>query len=634
MRRERARLSIPTRIFLGFALVIVAFGAVTAVTYVQHHRVQVTLTLLNQGYLPVRLKLGELKASQSVLQSMLDRLVSGESPQAMGHWIASAHRLRAKTLHELMGRVHEAARSEGELFRRGSLSTVATLLAQLQSRFAAFDGRYEGLRREASAATESSDQRDLLLPLQRGERVSAQRINRATRIVEARLAHASELALIQERRAAYVLVGLSVGALVLGLLVVVWANRLLSPLPTLQRRVEAVARGDLSRRLDNTSSDELGQLTREFERMVVALASRDARLQQAMEAERRLQRVQEQILSDLRSAVLVVDMNHRVRTINRTAERLFDLDQKAVGQLLRDVGTEEMFTLVTQCLQEVTERGQRVQREAEPLGARLVDIAVSRFGLGEGETPGLLIVVDDVTDEQHTKARLIQTERLAAIGRMASLVAHEIRNPLSSMGLNMDMLRDELQGFEGEQDSKDEARALLASMEREANRLSKLTEEYLRLARIPDPDRDVVSPQALIEDTVRLVEGPMRRTGVTLEVQVHDPLPDLWVDENQIRQTVINLLRNAQEALVSGGKVWLEARVADGMFELSVTDTGKGIDAHARDRIFDLFFTTKSRGTGLGLPLAHQISVAHGGSLACEETPGGEGARFVMRLPL
>jgi signal transduction histidine kinase len=257
-------------------------------------------------------------------------------------------------------------------------------------------------------------------------------------------------------------------------------------------------------------------------------------------------------------------------------------------------------------------------------GDEAVNLVVTSFVSDE---PGrsLLVVAEDVTEDLRTKARLIQTERLAAIGRMAAHVTHEVRNPLSSIGLNVEMLGDEI-------GSSPEARALLGAIEREIDRLTNITQEYLRLARLPDPRLELEDLGAVVDSVGRFVLPEMVEAKIELLVRVEEGLPAVAIDEGQVRQALLNLLRNAREAMPEGGRVDLEAVRADGGVRVSVRDRGPGIEPEIRARIFDLFYTTKERGTGLGLPLTYQIVTAHGGRIECNSDPD-DGTTFELWFP-
>jgi len=227
------------------------------------------------------------------------------------------------------------------------------------------------------------------------------------------------------------------------------------------------------------------------------------------------------------------------------------------------------------------------------------------------------------------QSQAVANERLAAIGKMAAHVTHEIRNPLTSISLNIDLLDEELRG----RDVGKESHELLASITREVDRLGSLSEEYLRLARIPSPRLDSEDLTALVDDVARFCRPELERAGCELVVDVPVELPQVHFDEAQIRQAILNLLRNAREAMPQGGKVELRVLPEGMSVAVCVSDRGGGIPDAIRDRVFDPFFSTKGEGTGLGLAITKRIVEAHGGALTCEGREGG-GTTFHLSLPM
>jgi signal transduction histidine kinase len=230
---------------------------------------------------------------------------------------------------------------------------------------------------------------------------------------------------------------------------------------------------------------------------------------------------------------------------------------------------------------------------------------------------------------QEREQRLIRSERLATVGRMAAQIAHEVRNPLSSIGLNAELLGDELPG------EADEARRLVASIIGEVDRLAEITETYLRFARLPRPKLEREELSALIASVVDLSRGELAHAGITLEVDVPADLPEMMADEAQIRQALINLFRNAREALATAPakRLSIAAAVEGDRLTVRVADSGAGIAPGDLAKIFDPFFSTKAQGTGLGLALVQQIVVDHGGTIDVQSAPHA-GTVFTLRFPL
>ncbi|MFO0708803.1 MAG: ATP-binding protein [Sandaracinus sp.] len=230
--------------------------------------------------------------------------------------------------------------------------------------------------------------------------------------------------------------------------------------------------------------------------------------------------------------------------------------------------------------------------------------------------------------------RVIRSERLAAMGRMAAHVTHEVRNPLTSIHLNTELLEEELASLGKDDGSaqRDEIRKLLRSIRREVDRLGSITEEYLRLARLPSPKLEPEDLGALTKEVVTFVRREMEGEDVSVELSVEEGLPLVSADEAQIRQALLNLLRNAREAMPGGGRVHVSVAREAELVVVRIADEGEGVPEDVRAKMFDAFYSTKERGTGLGLPLTQQIVLAHRGAIRCEDREGG-GAVFVLSFP-
>ena len=248
------------------------------------------------------------------------------------------------------------------------------------------------------------------------------------------------------------------------------------------------------------------------------------------------------------------------------------------------------------------------------------------------------IEVADLAREFNSMARaveerereLVRSERLAAVGKMAAMITHEVRNPLSSIGLNTELLEEELS------DGTDhkEARDLCLAIHREVDRLTAITEEYLAFGRLPKPK---IAPEAvnkMVDALAAFVREDLAAKQVELVVELGDGDPIALIDAGQLRQCLINLVRNAADAVAAngGGRVILRTRRADDRVVIEVEDNGTGIAADVLPRLFDPFFSTKESGSGLGLALTQQIVKDHGGELGVESTVG-RGTTFTVSFP-
>ncbi len=232
-------------------------------------------------------------------------------------------------------------------------------------------------------------------------------------------------------------------------------------------------------------------------------------------------------------------------------------------------------------------------------------------------------MADAVEEREH---RLIRSERLATVGRMAAQVTHEVRNPLASIGLYAELLGDEI-------GAASEAHRLVTSISSEVDRLTEITENYLRFARLPQPKLEREDLTALVASVAEFARAELAQSRITLELSLPNESIDVAADENQIRQALLNLIRNAREAMVDGGSLKISvARRPDETATITMTDSGAGISADNLPKIFDPFFSTKAKGTGLGLALVQQIAAEHGGRAEAESAPG-QGTTFRLVLP-
>jgi signal transduction histidine kinase len=229
--------------------------------------------------------------------------------------------------------------------------------------------------------------------------------------------------------------------------------------------------------------------------------------------------------------------------------------------------------------------------------------------------------------------QLIRSERLAAIGKIAAQITHEVRNPLSSIGLNAEQLQEELASLPSEATA--EARTIARAIVKEVDRLTEITEAYLRFARMPRPRLEREELRALLGSLIDFQRPELQKKQVAITLVLPEVECPLLCDEQQLRQALLNLLRNAAEAMPQGGRlgVTLALEVGDRSdYRLEIADSGDGIDPANLPHVFEPFFSTKQGGTGLGLALTQQIIVEHGGRIEVVSEQG-KGTTFVVHVP-
>jgi signal transduction histidine kinase len=237
--------------------------------------------------------------------------------------------------------------------------------------------------------------------------------------------------------------------------------------------------------------------------------------------------------------------------------------------------------------------------------------------------------------ERHAiaEAALRRRDRLTAMGELASTVAHEVRNPLNAIGMSVQRLRREFVDATtpGDADGQSEQRELLDVLSGETQRINRIVQQFLDYARPPRlaPRRTDIG--ALLADLAASHRASADARGVALDIDVAGA-GDGAVDPDQLRQALDNLLRNAIEASATGTRVSIRARRAGTGHTLEVEDQGPGIPPEILPKIFDLYFTTKHDGTGVGLAVTHQIVEAHGGTIEVDSRVG-RGTRMIVRVP-
>ncbi|MFK7742115.1 MAG: PAS domain-containing sensor histidine kinase [Planctomycetota bacterium] len=232
--------------------------------------------------------------------------------------------------------------------------------------------------------------------------------------------------------------------------------------------------------------------------------------------------------------------------------------------------------------------------------------------------------------EREHRLTKVHTQRLAQLGTLLAGFAHEVRNPLSTIGLNLQLV---LEDFEEAQSARDKrAKKRLSTVEGEVRRLQKIVEEFLSYARAPEPKLQPTDLNGKLSALVEFHDLEMKEAGLSLRFYPDNQLGEVPCDWDHVQSAVANLIRNARDATPAGGEV-LVSTLRDGDFVIvRVTDTGSGIEPEQAGRILEPYVSNKKGGTGLGLPTARRVAEDHGGTLTMQ-SDSGKGTQFSLRLP-
>lgn len=226
---------------------------------------------------------------------------------------------------------------------------------------------------------------------------------------------------------------------------------------------------------------------------------------------------------------------------------------------------------------------------------------------------------------EEKQAQIIRAEKLAAVGRLAASVAHEINNPLQAIAIYLRLLADESLSAGGQQ--------RLDVVEQEFNRIAHIVGRLLDFQRPKEGQRQPVYVTEAVNYVITLAEKQLQRAGVTVVQNLPDDLPPVLAVENQLKQVFLNLILNAAEAMPDGGQLTITACHDTKKLYIEFADTGPGLSAEVRAHLFEPFYTTKADGSGLGLAVSHEIIANHGGEMTIHSEPG-VGATFTVMLPV
>jgi two-component system, NtrC family, sensor kinase len=339
-------------------------------------------------------------------------------------------------------------------------------------------------------------------------------------------------------------------------------------------------------------------------------------------------------------AVLTVLQSGRVREANDAVHQVTGLDPRlVVGRMLSELLTEPDRPRLQSALDSAfAGTPARLEVAMQPMAVvptspsptprnRIVSLAISR--LPEADPPSVLLVGRDITSEREMHMRLMESDRLAAVGELVAGVAHEVNNPLSSISaFSQLLLRDG--GLSASQ------RESVEVIKGETLRASQVVKDLLAFARRSEPRRESVDLNGVIGRTLRMRGYQLSSNNVGVELALASDLPSVIGDPRQLQQVCLNLVTNATQAMATlgGGSLVVSTRAVEGRVILEMRDTGSGIPEAARQHVFEPFFTTKKEGegTGLGLSVSYGIVSAHGGTIEIAETSSA-GTTFRVSLP-
>ena len=421
--------------------------------------------------------------------------------------------------------------------------------------------------------------------------------------------------------------------LLIALLIAIYlARRLVAPLRDLAEGTQAVAQGDYGKQLPVTSGDELGVLVSSFNRMTQEISSAQTAVRNSQFEAEKQSAYLETVLAHLSSGVMSFDGDRQLRTHNAAAERILHtllgtFVESSIAEMIKALpAAEPLLNMIDQGISDDVSEWQKEISINSPLGQQTLVCSGTKLSGAETES-GCVVVFDDAT-------ALIKAQRDAAWGEVARRLAHEIKNPLTPIQLSAERIRrrylDKVE--KDDREILDRATRTIAQQVESMKSMVNAFSDYAQPV-ISRPRR--LDINTLIRDITELHVAHLTRIRFLFDLA--DDLPLVMTDPAGIRQVLNNLIINASDALGDkGGELKLRTRidpVKDNLLVLELQDNGPGFPAELLDRIFEPYVTTKTSGSGLGLPISRRIIEENGGTMRATNLPKG-GAVVIIQLPV
>jgi PAS domain S-box-containing protein len=335
-----------------------------------------------------------------------------------------------------------------------------------------------------------------------------------------------------------------------------------------------------------------------------------------------------EILENLSHGIITIDENGIIKIFNLSAAKIFGIAQtEVIGKKIDDIGGGNLGKILGIYTEKKEIKNSEILIINESAGNKILLVNTAVIYTENKTIDAFTLVIEDITESKSLTAQLAQNEKLVAMGELASGVAHEIRNPLNSINMISQRLGKEY----SEKVSSEEFDTLTNILRKESERVNGIIEQFLRFARPPKLMISDVSSDEFMNEICAIAGVHAASKQIIVETE-KEKNTVLKIDNYQMKQVFLNLIQNAVEAMKQGGVLKLTYRHRNNKNIFCVSDTGSGISKETLNKIFDIYFTTKSTGTGMGLSIVRQIILQHNGTIEAESEPG-RGAKFIITIP-
>ena len=344
----------------------------------------------------------------------------------------------------------------------------------------------------------------------------------------------------------------------------------------------------------------------------------------------------ENVFDAIHEAIIVVDRQRNIRYTNKAAFTLLGIDNDAVGaplgKYLKTQNWEELLP------SDDTRWWNAARREMEVFYPEHRFLSFYVMPLGDSDIEKTYddlalttLIFNDITEVTEENVRHTETQKVKAITMLAAGVAHELGNPLNSLGIHLQLLKRNLSKCEQTKELE-KAEEHLEIAQQEIKRLDSIVKNFLSAVRPVPPKMLPLNIEDILRDALGFMQNEIENRAIWVELDLPEAIPLLLGDKDQLMQAAYNLIKNAIQAMPDGGRISISVTVDDIYVNLRFTDTGCGFDQAQIANLMEAYFTTKANGHGLGLLIVDRIVRAHGGELTIEGSPG-KGAAFTISLP-
>ncbi|MDR1747933.1 MAG: PAS domain S-box protein, partial [Spirochaetaceae bacterium] len=343
------------------------------------------------------------------------------------------------------------------------------------------------------------------------------------------------------------------------------------------------------------------------------------------------------IIESLSTGLLICDVKWNLLQANKAAERYIRLKPRgnSAQPVWSMIDDEDISSFLHTCWKR--QKSVNSQEFSIDSSGSVRFITVSTMPLVQKRrVTGAIIRIDDITEKRNHEILLRRMENLATLTSLAASVAHEIKNPLGSISIHIQLVQKAIRtarGGDGLLPDESRIEKYLGIVNEEIERLNRIIVDFLFAVRPINATLLPINPVQILSGLGEFFRPELESCNIDLQMNLLENSPELMLDERLFKQMIINLVKNSIASMPSGGMIWISTLIKEDRYIIKVADTGEGMPSEALERIFEPYYTTKANGTGLGLTMVYKIVQEHSGTVEVQSVPD-EGTVFSITFPI